>query len=318
MIRYTDRRDLPGMMTVFNSICGEPEIFYKELSRERTAELFCGDGNRTVCAYDGDKLIGFASGNADEGRSVGYISYVGVLPEYRRRGIGRKLLDTLEKELLSLDYVRKFETVFYDPTHLAWWIPDGNGADHPCAPGTDKASAMYPLLISAGYFEWTAQNSYFLRLDGYREPDDLAEIREKLLSEGIEIRLYDESTDRDLAGLFDNIGNQSWKVQVMAHTDRPIVVAVDKNAGNLVVSYTGPLSTDPSGRGNFCGIGTRREYRGRGIGKLVFCEMCRRHADRGAAFMTLYTGDTNPARYIYEAAGFGIVRSWGNMRKEVR
>ena len=31
--------------------------------------------------------------------------------------------------------------------------------------------------------------------------------------------------------------------------------------------------------------------------------------------MSLYTGDSNPARYIYEAAGFTIVRSFMDMRK---
>ena len=59
------------------------------------------------------------------------------------------------------------------------------------------------------------------------------------------------------------------------------------------MSYTGPLSVDGTpGRGNFCGIGTRTDYRGRGIGKLVFCEMCHRHAAAGADFMSLYTGKT--------------------------
>ena len=38
----------------------------------------------------------------------------------------------------------------------------------------------------------------------------------------------------------------------------------------------------------------------------------------GAGFMTLFTGETNPARNIYEAAGFSIVRSWTDMRREIR
>ena len=38
----------------------------------------------------------------------------------------------------------------------------------------------------------------------------------------------------------------------------------------------------------------------------------------GAGYMTLFTGEANPARNIYEAAGFRIVRTWADMRKEVR
>ena len=37
--------------------------------------------------------------------------------------------------------------------------------------------------------------------------------------------------------------------------------------------------------------------------------------EQGASFMSLYTGEDNPARNIYEAAGFKIVRSWADMRK---
>ena len=94
---------------------------------------------------------------------------------------------------------------------------------------------------------------------------------------------------------------------------------VDLNAGGLVVGYTGPLSvTGTPGRGNFCGIGVRTEYRGRGIGKPVFCEMCARHKGGGADFMSLYTGEDNPARNIYESAGFRIVRSFADMRKVLK
>ena len=37
--------------------------------------------------------------------------------------------------------------------------------------------------------------------------------------------------------------------------------------------------------------------------------------ERGARFMSLFTGETNRARSIYESAGFRIVKSWACMRK---
>ena len=156
----------------------------------------------------------------------------------------------------------------------------------------------------------------------------MADALAALRAEGIDLTLYDPARHYGLDELFDNICNPGWKAQVMAHTDRPIVVAVDKAVPDvsgraLVVGYTGPLSVDRtaegldtgSGRGNFCGIGTRTDYRGRGIGKQVFCAMCRAHRQSGADFMSLYTGESNPARYIYESAGFRIVRSFADMRK---
>jgi ribosomal protein S18 acetylase RimI-like enzyme len=214
----------------------------------------------------------------------------------------------------------KLEVVFHNPVHLPWLLP-GCGADwHPCMPGVDVESTLYPFLHHRGWQDFARQNLYHRRLAGYTDPPALAASRARLLAEGIQLTLYDPTRHSGLSELFDNIRNPGWKAQVLAHTDQPIVVAVDLRAGDrpeggLVVSYTGPLSVEGCpGRGNFCGIGTRTEYRGRGIGKLVFCEMCRRHAQAGATFMSLYTGDNNPARHIYEAAGFEIIRSFADMR----
>jgi hypothetical protein len=42
--------------------------------------------------------------------------------------------------------------------------------------------------------------------------------------------------------------------------------------------------------------------------------MCRHHSEHGASFMSLYTGENNPARRVYEYAGCrGVVR-WSNLR----
>jgi len=40
--------------------------------------------------------------------------------------------------------------------------------------------------------------------------------------------------------------------------------------------------------------------------------------DLGAEFMTLFTGETNPARNIYETAGFKIVKTWADMKFEIK
>jgi len=44
--------------------------------------------------------------------------------------------------------------------------------------------------------------------------------------------------------------------------------------------------------------------------------LCSTLKDMGASYMTLFTGETNQARNIYEAAGFHIVRTWADMRRE--
>ncbi len=279
------------------------------------AYWFVGDDRVTFTAMDGETVIGLASGVYLPERKTGYLSYLCISPEMRGQGIATALLAELEKALYTFDGCEKLDVVFHNPVCLPWYVAEDGGHHHPCVPGVDASSDLFEFLTRRGWKEFVRQNAYYRRLEGYTDPPQMAEVRARLLREGIEVTLYDPVQHRGLAELFDNIGNPGWKAQVMASTDKPIVVAVDHNASNLVVAYTGPLSIT-EGRGNFCGIGTRKEYRGRGIGKVVFCEMCKRHADNGGEFMSLYTGTTNPARNIYEAAGFHVVRSFANLRKE--
>lgn len=297
----------------------QPRLYLQPVSRETSDAWFAGPERHTVTAWDGDRLVGIASGAEGPSRSCGYLSFLCVKPDCRRQGIGSRLLERLEGILTACPGVTKLEAVFHNPVHLPWFIPGTEGDWHPCLPGVDMGSGLYILLKRRGWRDFAVQNTYHRCLAGYADPPALADRRAALLAEGIELTLYDPSIHRGLPELFENIRNPGWAAEVLPHTDRPIVVAVDRSADNLVVSYTGPLSVSGTpGRGNFCGIGTRTDYRGRGIGKLVFCEMCHRHAAAGADFMSLYTGETNPARNIYEAAGFRIARSFADMRKEVR
>lgn len=301
--------------------CGytQPQLYLQPVSRDVSDGWFAGTGRHTVTAWDGDRLVGLASGTEDASRACGYLSFLCVEPGYRQQGIGSFLLEQLESILTACPGVARLEAVFHNPVHVPWFIPGADGDWHPCLPGVDMSSGLYILLKRRGWRDFAVQNAYYRRLTGYTDPPLLAERRAALREEGIELTLYDPTRHRGLKELFVNINNPGWAAQVLTHTDRPIVVAVDHAARELVVSYTGPLSVDGMpGRGNFCGIGTRTDYRGRGIGKLVFCEMCHRHAAAGAAFMSLYTGENNPARNIYEAAGFRIVRVFADMRKEMR
>ncbi len=280
-----------------------------------------GDERISIGAYAGDRLVGMALGAIGAARGAGFLSYLCVTPDCRYRGIGTQLCDALESALMAHPAVEKLEIVFHSPIQLPWYIPGAAGDYHPCMPGVNTSSDLYPFLCARGWADFVRQNGYYRRLSDYTDAPHMAAVRERLLGEDIELTLYDPARHYGLAELFDNIRNPGWKAQVLAHLNRPVVVAVDHHATDaegraLVVSYTGPLSVDGRpGRGNFCGIGTRTDYRGRGIGKQVFCAMCRAHRDAGADFMSLYTGTDNPARHIYEAAGFVAVRQFADMRK---
>jgi len=52
-------------------------------------------------AVETGRMIGFVAGDTRRGDGIAWVATVGVLPEYRRRGIGRDLLHACEKQLAS-------------------------------------------------------------------------------------------------------------------------------------------------------------------------------------------------------------------------
>lgn len=314
MIKYELTLNALPAIQLYNEISNENEILFKNLNNDEFTNIFSQDSSIHILAREGERIVGFASGNLDYVRACGYISYVGVKKEKRRLGIGRTLINMMVENFMSGGVAKKLECVFFCPAHLPWYIPGFFPHDHPCAPGVDILSPAYKFLLNLGFYEWTAQNSYYLNLNEFKISYKADQAMNRLSYDGIDITLYNPKCHHGLYNLFVNIGNMSWCEYVMKNVEKPIIVAVDKNEGGLVVAYTGPIETEVSGRGSFCGIGTHRDYRGKGIGKAVFFYMCEEQKKNGARFMSLYTGKENPARHIYESAGFQVVRTWANMR----
>ncbi len=52
-------------------------------------------------AVEADQMIGFVAGDARQAEGLAWIATIGVLPEYRRRGIGRALLRACEAKLTT-------------------------------------------------------------------------------------------------------------------------------------------------------------------------------------------------------------------------
>ena len=312
----TYRNEAESCVSLFNLLTQNGDTLFKPLTVSSFERLFL---DPAICpavfvGYEGDRLIAFGAGNCTG--ETGYITYIGVLPGYRRSGCGRMIAETLEAALADTHpEMKKIELVFYNPTELPWFIPGHAPHDHAGEPGVDMSTPAYPFFSSLGYRAWTVQNTYYLPLADYRCPDEMAGRLARLKENGIEITRYDRNIHHGFSELFDNIGNEGWRKRVMSRLDEDIVVAV---RNGQVIGYTGPLSVSKEGRGLFCGIAVRTEYRHHGIGKALFAGLCAGLSEKGASFMSLFTGDNNPARYVYESAGFTIVRSFATMRKIIR
>lgn len=327
-MRYREietREDAGAARKLFNDCAAAGEVLYKPFGTIEAFEaFFLGRPKEeaavvNLLAEDGSA---FASGCYVERTGKCYITFLAVCPERRRQGGGRGILLELERRLKALSGGRAsaYEIVFFNPMNLPWFLPGTDGHDHPNAPGVDVSGAGYLFLKNCGYRDYAYQNSYHIDLTDYRFPSDIRQRIEALKESGIEIALYDSAVHIGLEALMEDLGNELWTREILGNVaqpdgGRPLLIV---NQNGRAMGFTGPLAVQDSGRGYFSGIAVHSACRGNGAGKVLFSCLCSSLRDMGARFMTLFTGETNPARNIYEAAGFHIVRTWADMRKEIK
>ena len=177
-------------------------LILRPIHADTAAYWLIGDNRVTLIAMEGESMVGLASGVYLNERKTGYLSYLCVAPEMRGQGIATALLNDLEQALLEFDGCDKLDVVFYNPVCLPWYVAEDGGHHHPCVPGVDVSSELFDFLMHRGWKEFVRQNAYYRRLEGYVDPPQMAEVRARLLNEGIEITLYDPEHHRGLAELF--------------------------------------------------------------------------------------------------------------------
>ncbi len=93
------------------SVTDHPEAIRKRL--ERDADLF-------LLAWDGDRLVGSLIGGWDGWR--GNMYRLAVAPDYRRRGIARKLVGAVERRLrlLGAERITALVTKHEEPAKAFW------------------------------------------------------------------------------------------------------------------------------------------------------------------------------------------------------
>ncbi len=309
---------------LFEIFIAKGELLQESLTEEAFTEKVFLNQNKLSCiglASPGGE--GFAFGCTDFAQKKNFITLVMVKEEERKKGIGTALLNTLEEKLLKEqetggeDWNSKWEISFFNPCTFSWKIP-GKQANHPNLPGVDMTSGASTFFEKVGYHVFAVQNSYYLSLNDYESSEIIVKKKQELEKEGIVFASYDNKNQPGMKEMLASFQNPLWEKEILSEPGkeeggRNILVPVKEGR---VCGFTGPLDVEKSGRGYFAGIAVDESVRGKGVAKVLFCELCTGLKNEGASFMTLFTGEQNPARKIYEAAGFQIVRSWADMRKE--
>lgn len=324
------RRLISGTDESYRIFCeyAEGEQLYKRLTRDEFENRFFApeEGYEKVflTSENGGAAAGIAAGVIKLGGNVSYVTLILVAREYRRMGLGTALISALEAALKT-PLTEKIEFSFYNPQSLPWIVPGTPRHDHPGYPGVDMINTGYVFMKVAGYRDYAYQNSYYHRLENYKMPADIERIEKEAAKLGYAVTYYDKNRHYGAEECMDKIGSAGWKSTVLNNIATegapPLLIAEHVEADNgtaRMVGFTGPVYVQPSGRGYLAGIAVDPDHRGHGLGKLLFCKLCQALKDEGAEFMTLFTGETNKARNIYEAAGMKVVRCFSCMRKEIK
>lgn len=309
-----------AVINLFNRHCGD-ELPYEPWTEESFERLFTKNVHfrpeLAFVAKEGVEIVGFAQGVYVEPRNTGYITMVIVDRHHRRKKIGSKLLQALEGNLKQFNPAQVI-IGFFNPINLTWNVPNTDKHQHNNAPGVEYPSAAYDFFVSNGYKGTAKQNSYHMDLSQFKMPQEILDRIEQLKEEGITYEYFDKNKHH-FSDLFDQLGNELWRKEITeaVYRDEPLKVLVPVLNNGEAVGFAGPIYPQPNGRGYFAGIGVHPKTQGKGVGKALFFLLCEKEREEGAKYMTLFTGETNPARRMYEAAGFSIVKSWMVMRKEL-
>lgn len=309
------------LFDLFNQASKSNDFLYESLTLKQFQEKFYISTStyeiKSYVALLDEKPIGFSSGVFDLSTNKAYITMILLDASYRRLGYGKQLLKQLENKLLDQPLQqKKIEIVFFNPVNLSWQTPNAN-ALHPNAPGIDKESIGHLFFKSQGYFDFAVQNAYYKDIRNYEYSTSIIELNEELNKKGFIFDYYKVHKDHGLKEMLNNLGSPVWLETILKHVESKGVdnTLLVPTLNNLVVGFTGPLSVEKSMRGYFAGIGVHSEYRGHGLAKVLFAKLIMGLKEMGAHYMTLFTGENNPARRMYEKEGFEIKRTFIDLRK---
>jgi ribosomal protein S18 acetylase RimI-like enzyme len=309
------------LLEIFNQEKKRNEFLYEALTLEQFKEKFyLSTTTYKIISYVAlldQKLIGFSSGVYDLSTNRAYITMILLDESFRRLGYSKQLLKQLENKLLEQPLQqKKIEIVFFNPVNLSWQIPN-TYALHPNAPGIDKEGIGYLFFKSQGYIDFAVQNAYYKDIRNYEYSASIIELNDDLKQKGFIFDYYKIYKDQGLIEMLNNLGSPVWLDTILKHVESKGIdnTLLVPTLNSLVVGFTGPLSVEKSMRGYFAGIGVHSEYRGHGLAKVLFAKLIMGLKEMGAHYMTLFTGENNPARRMYEKEGFEIKRTFIDLRK---
>lgn len=265
------------------------------------------------------EILGFVNGCTGEhipkGNERGYVTCLLLKPPSDTLENAHRLLSALEDRFRRAG--RRFSAVtFFNPIRLPWVIPGTAGHQHNNAPGVATDLPLNGWMQEFGYREATREQAMYRSLGDFSLPQAIAEKEATMAQEGYTVEVYDPRRHQGLEEMLIALENPMWcqEIPEAARKDQHLLVGL---SGNVCAGFTGPVYPEKTGRGYFAGIGVAPRYQRHGLGKLLFYRLLQAEQEAGAAYMSLFTGVDNPARFLYQEAGFRVVRTFSVLLKEL-
>lgn len=321
MIRNYKNEDEPLLHSLWNT--AGLALGFAPLSAEKFHSLLTGHPNfspeYTFVLEEMGKIQGFVNGctgdDIPKGDVRGYVSCLILSQEADSEENTRLLLSALENAFRQAG--RSYSAVtFFNPIRLPWIIPGTGTHQHNNAPGIPLDIPLHDRMLSFGYREGARENAMYLKLSDYTLPQWLAGKAETMARQGYTVARYDSACHRGLQEMVDALENPMWSAEIPAAGKAGMNLLVGL-CGSTCAGFTGPVYPEETGRGYFAGLGVAPQYEGHGLGTLLFHRLLQEEKQAGSQYMSLFTGEDNPARFIYLRAGFRVVRTFGVLLKEL-
>lgn len=267
--------------------------------------------NNVVHAF----ICGCTGSDIPRGAERGYFTCLLADEEYDTEKTTALLFDALEDSFRAAGKTYSAVT-FFNPMRLPWVMPGTPGFEHNNMPGIGTDLPLHARMLAHGYIEPARECAMVRDLKDFTVPAEMEAFAEKAASQGYTVALYDAARHTGLQEMLTALANPDWIRQITEAAEKKMTLPVAL-ANNTVAGFAGPVYPEATGRGYFAGIGIAPQYQRHGLGRLLFYRLCEAEKEAGARYMSLFTGETNPAKKIYEGAGFKPVRTFGVMIKEL-
>lgn len=288
------------------------------ITKKRFRNLVLLDANFDLdglfLAWDGSLLVGFLyavrrqlpmRGIELEPES-GWITSFAVDREYRRQGIGTRLMNKAVEWLRSLGRTDLFFSS-YAPNYIV--------------PGIDINH--YPeglaFLESVGFEKLYSPVAMDRTLNGFELPEAVTELKKQRISEGYSFETAEDGDLYECIQFASNVFNPDWGRAIREGVLNGLPLSrihIVRQRGTLVgfCMHGGYEGIDD----RFGPFGVDPNQQGKGLGKILLYDCLsamRSEGLHGAWF--LWTGEQSPAGHLYKKAGFQVTRTFQVMKRTV-